>query len=57
MNPAYVRHAVELIVADGTSLATVAELRGLLRRCGFDPIKVRDRPGFVINRVLMVAVN
>jgi 3-hydroxybutyryl-CoA dehydrogenase len=57
MNPVPLKAAVEVIPGDRTSDRTVAVTHRLLERMGKDPILVRDSPGFVSNRVLMLTVN
>jgi 3-hydroxybutyryl-CoA dehydrogenase len=57
MNPVYLKSTVELIVGDRTSDQTVDFVKQQLAACGMRSISVRDRPGFVINRVFMVTVN
>jgi 3-hydroxybutyryl-CoA dehydrogenase len=57
MNPVGLTTAVELIPGDRTSAHTVARTRALLATLGKEVIEVRDVPGFVANRVLMLTVN
>jgi 3-hydroxybutyryl-CoA dehydrogenase len=57
MNPVPLTTAVELIPGDHTSADTVRRTRALLAGLGKDAIEVRDVPGFVANRVLMLTVN
>jgi 3-hydroxybutyryl-CoA dehydrogenase len=57
MNPVPLKAAVEVIPGDKTSEGTIALTHTLLERMGKDPILVRDSPGFVSNRVLMLTVN
>jgi 3-hydroxybutyryl-CoA dehydrogenase len=57
MNPVPLKNAVEVIPGDETSDDTLAVARTLLEQMGKEPIFVRDSPGFVSNRVLMLTVN
>jgi methoxymalonate biosynthesis protein len=57
MNPAAFVDTVEVIASPHTSAATVEALLGWLARMGARGIVVGDGPGFVCNRVLMLAVN
>lgn len=57
MNPAPVMPMVELIRGHHTDDDTVARARTLVRQMGKDGIVVRDSPGFVTNRVMMLTVN
>ena len=57
MNPAAVRDAVELIRGPRTSEATIGRVVAFLTRLGKRFSVVNDATGFVINRVLMVAIN
>jgi 3-hydroxybutyryl-CoA dehydrogenase len=57
MNPAQVRDVLEVIRGPRTSIETVQKTQQLLATLGKSPVVVNDAPGFVINRVLMVAIN
>ena len=57
MNPVPLVAAVELIPGFHTSPQTVARTRTLLATLGKEVIEVRDSPGFVSNRILMLTVN
>lgn len=57
MNPAHLMPLVEVIPGALTSTATLDAVRALLASIGKDSIVVRDSPGFVTNRVAMLAVN
>ncbi|MFG3009586.1 3-hydroxyacyl-CoA dehydrogenase family protein [Streptomyces cinerochromogenes] len=57
MNPAPLKDAVEVICAPETSGATVERTKGFLARIGKHALVVRDAPGFVTNRVLMLTLN
>lgn len=57
MNPAPLKDAVEVVRSPHTSEDTLAMTLGFLERIGKKPIVVRDGPGFVTNRVLMLTVN
>ncbi|MFD7221254.1 3-hydroxyacyl-CoA dehydrogenase family protein [Streptomyces sp. NPDC059892] len=57
MNPAPLKDAVEVIRAPGTSERTVRRTTDLLAELGKQALVVRDAPGFVTNRVLMLTLN
>jgi 3-hydroxyacyl-CoA dehydrogenase len=57
MNPVPLKRTVELVRGPNTAPETVVAARALLERMGKDCIEVGDGPGFVNNRVLMLAVN
>jgi len=57
MNPAPVKDAVEVIRAPATSAETLHRAERLLAQMGKRALVVRDAPGFVSNRVLMLTVN
>ncbi|WP_326614293.1 3-hydroxyacyl-CoA dehydrogenase family protein [Streptomyces scopuliridis] len=57
MNPAPLKDAVEVIRAPGTSEQTVQRTVDLLAELGKRALVVRDAPGFVTNRVLMLTLN
>jgi 3-hydroxybutyryl-CoA dehydrogenase len=57
MNPVPLKPAVELIPGHHTSDASIERVQALLEAMGKRAIVVRDSPGFVSNRVLMLTVN
>jgi 3-hydroxybutyryl-CoA dehydrogenase len=57
MNPVPVKHTVEVIAGHHTSEETVRRTTDLLTSIGKEAIRVKDSPGFVSNRVLMLTVN
>lgn len=57
MNPVPLKPLVEIVRGYYTSDAAVAAGRGLLDRMGMSGVVVRDSPGFVTNRVLMLTIN
>ncbi|MEV0622105.1 3-hydroxyacyl-CoA dehydrogenase family protein [Nonomuraea sp. NPDC050404] len=57
MNPPTLKPMVEVIRGHHTSAETVGITVGLLEAMGKQSIVVRDSPGFVTNRVLMLTVN
>ncbi|WP_234537014.1 3-hydroxyacyl-CoA dehydrogenase family protein [Streptomyces shenzhenensis] len=57
MNPAPLKDAVEVIRAPETSGLTVERTEAFLARLGKHAHVVRDAPGFVTNRVLMLTLN
>ncbi len=56
-NPVPMMKLVELVRGMRTTDATTAAARTLAERLGKVPIEVRDRPGFVVNRVLFPMIN
>lgn len=57
MNPAPLKDTVEVIRGYHTSDETLEATRALLAKIGKESIVVEDAPGFVSNRVLMLAIN
>jgi 3-hydroxybutyryl-CoA dehydrogenase len=57
MNPVPLTAMVEVVRGAQTSAATLARVAALLAAMGKDFIVVNDAPGFVVNRVLMPAIN
>jgi 3-hydroxybutyryl-CoA dehydrogenase len=57
MNPVPLKPVVELIRGERTSSATVKATQALLERLGKRWVIVKDVPGFVTNRVLMIMIN
>jgi len=57
MNPVPMKNTVELIPGHHTSDETVKRTEELLTSIGKRAIAVRDSPGFVSNRVLMLTIN
>ncbi|CAM3845857.1 3-hydroxyacyl-CoA dehydrogenase family protein [Kibdelosporangium persicum] len=57
MNPVPLKPVVELIPGWHTAAATVEAARSLLASMGKTAISVKDSPGFVSNRVLMLTIN
>ncbi|WP_306359971.1 3-hydroxyacyl-CoA dehydrogenase family protein [Nocardia sp. CC227C] len=56
MNPAPLTDAVEVVRGAATSPDTMARATDLLTALGKTPIVVGDRPGFVLNRLLMLSI-
>jgi len=57
MNPAPLKPVVEVIIGSHTSEKTVEITRKLLMQMKKEWVIVRDSPGFVSNRVLMLTIN
>lgn len=57
MNPVPLKQTVEVVRGELTSDQTLDAAMQLLKRLGKAAIVVADSPGFVINRVLMLAIN
>ncbi|HEX5608899.1 MAG TPA: 3-hydroxyacyl-CoA dehydrogenase NAD-binding domain-containing protein [Solirubrobacterales bacterium] len=56
-NPVPLMELVEVVEALQSSEQTLAALEELGRRIGKHPVRVKDRPGFLLNRVLMPYLN
>ena len=56
-NPVPLMALVELISGLQTSDATRADVEDLAKRLGKTPINVKNRPGFVVNRLLIPMIN
>src|SRR3990167_5368072 len=57
MNPAPVMKLVEIIRGKNTSDETFAAVKGLTSKIGKISVESRDRPGFIVNRILMPMLN
>ena len=57
MNPVPMKKFVEMIRGERTSGQTIETATALVTRLGKEHVLVRDFPGFVSNRVMMLAVN
>jgi len=57
MNPVPVKKFVEMVRAERTSEETIEIALALVKRLGKDHVLVKDFPGFIANRVMMLAVN
>jgi len=57
MNPVPVRKFVEMVRAECTSEETIESATALVKRLGKEHVLVNDFPGFVSNRVMMLAIN
>ena len=56
-NPPTRLELVELVPAPGTSEEALARVRELLEACGKSLVTVRDSPGFIVNRLLLLMIN
>jgi len=56
-NPAPLMQLVEVVVAVDTSEETAAALSAFAERIGKQPVTTKDRPGFLVNRLLMPYLN
>ena len=56
-NPAPVMRLVEVVRALQTDQDVIARLVGFVEDVGKDPVEVKDRPGFLVNRLLMPYLN
>jgi 3-hydroxybutyryl-CoA dehydrogenase len=57
MNPVPIMPLIELVRGMATSNATFAETLNLARILGRETIVSQDRPGFIVNRLLMPMIN
>ena len=57
MNPVPLKPVAEVIAGRHTSAETLEAAKGLLRALGKEWVVVKDSPGFVSNRVLMLSIN
>ncbi|MCS6896366.1 MAG: 3-hydroxyacyl-CoA dehydrogenase NAD-binding domain-containing protein, partial [Nitrospira sp.] len=57
MNPAPVMRLVEVVRGVDTSEETVALALKVVKKLGKTPVVANDRPGFIVNRVLMPMIN
>lgn len=57
MNPVPMMHTVEMVPGVETSGRTIDKAKGLMEQLGKTCIVVKDSPGFVSNRILMLAIN
>lgn len=56
-NPARVMRLVEVVPSDKTSRTTIETALSFVESIGKRPVLVKDRPGFIVNRALVVMVN
>ncbi|MFI9823242.1 3-hydroxyacyl-CoA dehydrogenase family protein [Streptomyces sp. NPDC052013] len=56
-NPAQLMRVVEIVAALQTDEAVIDRLAGLVASFGKDPVVVKDRPGFLVNHLLMPYLN
>jgi 3-hydroxybutyryl-CoA dehydrogenase len=56
-NPPTKLELVELVPTTLTSVDVIAAVTRLLRACGKTPVAVKDTPGFIVNRLLLLMVN
>ncbi len=56
-NPAVIMRLVELITLPGTSTDASASVEEFLKAIGKVPVRVKESPGFVVNRILLPLVN
>jgi len=57
MNPAHLKPMVEVVRGYHTSESTLDTAKAVLRAMGKQCVVVKDMPGFVSNRVLMITIN
>jgi len=56
-NPAQIMKLVEVIPGGQTSEETIKTVEELTRKIGKTPVRIKDSPGFVVNRALMPLIN
>ncbi len=56
-NPVPVMKVVELIGGDSTSPNTISKSSEFVKKLGKTPVEVKDSPGFIANRLLMLFIN
>jgi 3-hydroxybutyryl-CoA dehydrogenase len=56
-NPAPLMPLVEVVRAERTSEEALAAAFALMQRCGKQPVRCNDTPGFIVNRLLVPALN
>ena len=56
-NPAPVMKLVEVVQASQTSKKTVDSIVNFCEKIGKTPLVVKDKPGFVVNRILIPSIN
>jgi 3-hydroxybutyryl-CoA dehydrogenase len=56
-NPAPLMRLVEIVAAEQTSEETLDALEAFAEGIGKEPIRTKDRPGFLVNRLLMPYLN
>ena len=56
-NPPTKLELVELVSTPLTSADVIAVVTRLLKACGKTPVTVKDTPGFIVNRLLLLMVN
>jgi 3-hydroxybutyryl-CoA dehydrogenase len=56
-NPPTKLELVEVVPTTQTSPVVVDEAAKLLRDCGKTPVTVKDSPGFIVNRLLLLMIN
>ena len=56
-NPVHRMPLIEIIKTDLTSMETIVTSLNLAKRLGKTPILVKDAPGFLVNRILLIYIN
>jgi 3-hydroxybutyryl-CoA dehydrogenase len=56
-NPAPLTSLIEVIAAEQSSPETLERLQAFVHQAGKTPVVVKDRPGFLVNRLLMSYLN
>ncbi|MCM8788592.1 MAG: 3-hydroxyacyl-CoA dehydrogenase family protein [Candidatus Omnitrophica bacterium] len=56
-NPAHKMNLVEIVRGEKTSKETIKTIKALAESIGKTPVEVNDRPGFIVNRLLIPMIN
>lgn len=56
-NPAQLMRVVEVVRAEQTDITVIERLVAFVKELGKDPVVVKDRPGFLVNHLLMPYLN
>lgn len=56
-NPPTRLELVEVVPGDKTDPAVTETVRAFLKACGKTPVTVKDSPGFIVNRLLLLMIN
>ncbi len=56
-NPPTKLELVEVVAGDRTAPETVAAVKEFLSSCAKTPVSVKDSPGFIVNRLLLLFIN
>jgi 3-hydroxybutyryl-CoA dehydrogenase len=57
MNPVSLMKGVEVIASSDTSRQTIDSIKQFIRKIGKEPCEARDRPGFIVSRLICTLMN